>query len=56
MPICPKCGRYHKRAHHKRHVKSCGGAPPSDYAVYHRIISKGASDKTYSPTKKKEVD
>lgn len=54
MPICPKCGRYHKKSHHRRHVKSCAGA--DDSAYWHMIISRGSAEDKKYPNKRKTSD
>lgn len=44
MPICPHCGKYHKKSHHHRHVKTC--VKGTGYAYEHLAISRGASSMT----------
>jgi len=45
MPICPKCGKYHKRSHHKRYVRSCGGW--RNPALEHMIVSRSVGARDY---------
>jgi len=45
MPICPKCGKYHSKKHHRRHVKTCVGW--KNPALDHLIVSRGPGAKEY---------
>jgi len=45
MPICPKCGKYHKKSHHRRHVRTCVGW--DNPALEHLIKSRGVGTKDY---------
>ena len=45
MPICPKCGKYHKKSHHRRHVRTCVGW--NNPALGHLMASRGVGSKDY---------
>jgi len=46
MPVCPKCGKYHKKSHHRKHVRTCVGW--NNPALEHIRVSKGVGSKDYS--------
>jgi len=50
MPICPKCGRYHKKSHHRRHVREC--VMGVGYPVRHMQVSKGSGSQTKEKQRK----
>lgn len=45
MPVCPKCGKYHKKSHHAKHVRTCVGW--KNPALDHLVVSKGVGAKNY---------
>jgi len=54
MPICPYCGKYHKKSHHRRHMRSCVGG--TGYAYEHLQRSKGGSKMSKKIQEKKRQE
>jgi len=50
MPVCPKCGAYHKKSHHQIRVKYCVGGDTK--AAEHMRVSKSGAGKEYPSQKK----
>jgi len=45
MPVCPYCGKYHRKGHHRRHVRTC--VYWDNPALEHLLKSKGLGAKDY---------